>query len=1010
MLYQAIRKFLFCLLLLCTQQSIAWGHATYTNEPAGSTPIAECAFDTADFCNAQKGGLAIDRWFDFYNSGVFETDGGDTISPPGTINAILPYTGPCNNGGVSSLPCGIGGMHFGYITGAAQREIFVGTNIWIPSGYGCNLSGSSKWLFVRDVDNPQGFIQTNGVFYIRGCGATKQVIFSHNGGNHDNSHTCGEHLGLTCFPNAGPGTITEGTWAKVEACIRSSSSLTSRDGVVKWWVNGVLAGSYTNFNYGNGNVNEVIYQQTWDGFGNGQGFTQTIRQRFGDIYISAVPAGGCSGVPVTPDTIAPTQVTGASISNITASSMILSWTAAVDNVGVAGYNIERCTGVGCTSYVSLQSTTGTGVSRGITGLSPATSYSFRIKGRDAAGNVSAQYSIPVTATTLSPGSGTVVRNTLATDNFNRADNADLGTAWDGDYYVTGATAPLRILNNKLSGSVATTKEGNETYNAVTLPSDHWGQVTLATWAADANKRYAWVNVRAGAPQVPSYYQCQAVRNDASGYTVIIERENGNGVYTNLETGSGVVWAAGDTLTCEAIGLSPTIINLYRNGTLALSASDNNSLTGLRTGAGIWTASLAAVELDDFLTGDFTGTALPVITSAETDTTGANITWAGGPVSIRVNYDAGQQVVSVASLVNGRFNFVWPIDTTFACFFAIDAQGNVNTLTSDYVCTTVVPGTSDITPPTVSGPSPSGTLAAGTTATTLGVVTSEAAVCKYATSAGVAYSAMTGTFMTPVSSTQHSASVTGLSNNTTYTYYVKCTDPAGNITPADTVLSFSVNASPTDIIAPTQPTAVVGTALNANQVQLSFTPATDDAGVAGYQVFACITDSCITYDLVANGGGSPIIVNGLQSNTSYNFKLRAFDAVQNLGDFSSVVVVITPILDTIAPSRLLNLVATRTGYDAFLLTWDPGTDDNQIAGAAIEICVGDGCNVFKLQYIATGRTSITINGLASQLPYYFRGKHIDSAGNVSEEYSELAKGEPFPLQSGTVQGVCACQIP
>ena len=359
---------------------------------------------------------------------------------------------------------------------------------------------------------------------------------------------------------------------------------------------------------------------------------------------------------------------------------------------------------------------------------------------------------------------------------------------------------------------------------------------------------------------------------------------------------------------------------------------------------------------------------------------------------------------------GALIFIWPIDTTFACFFAIDAQGNVNTLTSDYICTTVVPSTSDITPPSVSGPSPSGALAAGTTATTLGVVTSEVAVCKYATSAGVAYSEMIGVFMTPVSSTQHSASVTGLSDNTTYTYYVKCADSAGNITPADTVLSFSVNASPTDIIAPTQPTVVVGTALNANQVQLSFTPATDAVGVAGYQVFACITDSCFTYDLVANGGGSPIIVNGLQSNTRYNFKLRAFDAVQNLGDFSSVVAVITPILDTISPSRLLNLVATRTGYDAFLLTWDPGTDDNQIAGAAIEICVGDGCNVFKLQYIATGRTSITINGLASQLPYYFRGKHIDSAGNVSEEYSELAKGEPFPLQSGTVQGVCACQIP
>ncbi len=56
------------------------------------------------------------------------------------------------------------------------------------------------------------------------------------------------------------------------------------------------------------------------------------------------------------------------------------------------------------------------------------------------------------------------------------------------------------------------------------------------------------------------------------------------------------------------------------------------------------------------------------------------------------------------------------------------------------------------------------------------------------------------------------------------------------------------------------------------------------------------------------------------------------------------------------------------------------------------------------------TVFPAGGLASQLPYYFRGKHIDIAGNVSEEYSEPAKGVPFPLASGNVQGLCACQVP
>lgn len=1002
-----MKKLLFCLLFIGSLPLTASGHPYFTNEPAGSRFIAECPLDPT-VCNATQGFVAVGRWYNLYSNGTFYSDAGEPGSPSTAFKSILPYTGTCL--GPPPLACATGGSQLGHIDSQANREYFVGLTFKVNASYTCSSVGKSKTFFMRTIDAPFGFETTNGVFLIEGCGATKSWIFSHNTAQNDNSHTCALDLGLACYPNVGSGSFPVDTWVKIEACIRSSSHNAARDGALVAWLNGNPMMRYTDLNYGNGNTNEWVQNETWDGYYNGQGFTATAEQHFGHVYISAPPPGGCTGVPPVQDTIAPTQVGGVAISNISSSSIGLSWNPSTDNVGIAGYNVEMCTGQACLTYAAKQSTTGIGTSIAITGLSPATPYSFRIKARDAAGNVSAQYSTPVSATTLSPNGGGVTRNTLATDNFNRADGTDLGSGWDGDYYVTGATAPLQIVSNKVRAGVASTKESNETYNAVALPTDQWAQVTLSTWAADATQRYAWVNLRAGAPQVPSYYQCQAARNDGSGYTTLVEREDGIGVSSYLLQDSSVTWAAGDTLSCEAIGLNPTIINVYRNGTLIGSASDNASLTNLRTGAGIWTAGLTAVEIDDFLAGDFTGVTLPRVTGANTDATGADITWTGGPVSIRVNYDGGQIVVPVSSLTGGRFNFIWPADTTFACFFGIDAQGNVNTITEDYVCDTVVPSTVDATPPTVSSPFPTGTLAAGTTSTTISVVTSEPAVCKFATSAGVSYVSMTGAFVTPVSTTQHSAVVSGLANNTTYTYYVKCADTTGNITASDTVLTFSVNASATDVTAPTAPSGLIATVLNANQVQLTFTPSTDAEGVAGYQAFACVTASCITFELVANGGGSPIIVSGLQPNTGYSFKVRGFDAVQNLSTFSNIVEVTTPILDTVAPSRLMNLVATRTGYDSFNLSWDPGTDDNSVVGAAIEICVGDGCDVFKLQYIVTGRTSITINGLASQLPYYFRGKHIDSAGNVSEEYSELAKGEPFPLQSGTVQGVCACQIP
>lgn len=1001
-----MKKFLLSLLLVCLFPVFADATLTCANMPPGATVLANIHFDTTD---------GEGQMWDLYpGAGTITTQPGSdgnvtsSILLPGNITGgqQVIWPKPGNQQPLTNLySCFKWKMNADFL-GIRQMNklVFQAAQDWT---YGKNSINGLLGLPVRGIYPP----------YVNG-NPSLQMIFAPNSATtlYDNSHACAADFGLICYPNVNDTPVQRDTWYEVEFYTIASSCTTCRNATVKWWINGLLQGSYTNLNYGDGIVNEWQINHTWDGSGGLQCYNPTVWPVGRDCsqtsihYFDELRLASSNGVAPPADTIAPTQVTNVAVSGTSANTITLTWNPATDNIGIAGYNVEMCTGQACVSYAAKQSTSGTGTSVVITGLNPATPYSFRLKGRDNSGNVSAQYSTPVSATTTSPGSGVVVRNTLLTDNFNRADNTDLGAAWDGDYYITGATAPLQIVGNKVRAGVASTKESNETYNAVTLPLDQWAQVTLSTWAADGTQRYGWVNLRAAAPQTPSYYQCQAARNDSGGYTTLIEREDGLGVYSYLAQDSSVTWAAGDILRCEAIGVNPTIISVYRNGTLITSVSDNASLTNVRIGAGIWTANLTAVELDDFAGGDFTGVTLPRILSISTDATGADVTWSGGPVSIRVNTDQGQVIVPIASFPGGRYNFVWPPDTTFACMFGVDAQGNVNTITEDYQCDVVEPSTADITPPTVSSPTPAGALAAGTTGATIGVVTSEAASCRYATSAGVAYASMTNTMTAAVSSLQHTAVVSGLSNGGTYSFYIKCGDSAGNITSADTLVTFTVNNVATDTNAPTAPIALVPTILNANQVQLTFTLATDDTGVAGYQVFGCITLSCDTEVLVANGAGSPIIVSGLTPNTPYSFKVRAFDAVLNFGVFTSVVNITTPVLDTVAPDRMVGLTAVRTGYDSFLISWEPGVDDRGVVGSAIEICVGDGCTVFKLHFIAYSQTSVRITGLASQLPYYFRGKHIDSAGNVSEEYSELAKGEPFPLQSGTVQGVCACQIP
>ncbi|WP_415793661.1 reprolysin-like metallopeptidase, partial [Flavobacterium saliperosum] len=92
----------------------------------------------------------------------------------------------------------------------------------------------------------------------------------------------------------------------------------------------------------------------------------------------------------TSDTTAPSAPTSLSASGTTTTTTNLSWTAATDNVGVTGYEVYR----GTTLLGTVATTT-----YNVTGLTAATAYTFSVKAKDAAGNVSAA-SNTVNITTL----------------------------------------------------------------------------------------------------------------------------------------------------------------------------------------------------------------------------------------------------------------------------------------------------------------------------------------------------------------------------------------------------------------------------------------------------------------------------------------------------------------------------------------------------------------------------------------------------------------------------------
>ena len=98
---------------------------------------------------------------------------------------------------------------------------------------------------------------------------------------------------------------------------------------------------------------------------------------------------------------------------------------------------------------------------------------------------------------------------------------------------------------------------------------------------------------------------------------------------------------------------------------------------------------------------------------------------------------------------------------------------------------------DITPPVRSAALPGGPVAAGSTSTTLGLSTDEAATCRYGTAEGADYGDLPEVFPGSEGAVSHSVSLSGLTDNSIERYFSRCRDSLGNRNGDDFDLSFAV---------------------------------------------------------------------------------------------------------------------------------------------------------------------------------------------------------------------------
>ena len=613
-------------------------------------------------------------------------------------------------------------------------------------------------------------------------------------------------------------------------------------------------------------------------------------------YSNTATVTTAAAVPGAPTNLAATSASGSQIN--------LSWGPASEAGGtIAQYLIERCQGAGCSSFTQIATTAA--VTYADTGLTAATSYSYRVRAKDSVGT-NGPYSNVATTATAAPT----------------------------------ITAP---------GTLAASAAGP-------------GQISLS-WTA-------------------------ATETGGSVSQYLIERCQGAGCSNFAQIGTTAAAATAFTDT----GLSASTAYSYR-----VRARDAAGTTGPYSN--VASATTAAPTL----------TAPGALTASAASTSQINLSWTaatetGGSVSqylIERCQGAGcntfVQIGTAAAPATTYSDAGLTSSTSYSYRVrASDTAGTSGPYSNVATATTVAP---TITAPVLSA------TAAGTTQINLSwtaATESGGSVSQYlierCQGAGCGSFAQIATAAAPAGSYTDAA----VSASTSYSYRVRAQDGTGLNGPYSNTATAATGAA-----VPTAPAGLGASALSSTQVNLSWAQATESGGtIAQYLIERCQGASCSSFAQVGTATMLSFADTGLIGATAYSYRVRAKDALGTTGPYSNIATATTTAPSITAPASLSATAASSTQIN---LQWPAATETGgSISQYLIERCQGTGCSTFAQVATAAG-TTYNDAGLSAATSYTYRVRATD--GGNTGPYSPLASattaaggggGSPGPityLQSG-----------
>jgi hypothetical protein len=673
----------------------------------------------------------------------------------------------------------------------------------------------------------------------------------------------------------------------------------------------------------------------------------------------------------------PPSISGVAASSITTSGATITWTTNE----ASNTQVEYGTTTSYGSSTSINATMVTSHNDSLSGLSAGTTYNYRVKSRDAAGNLATSGNF--TFTTSAPPPPPPPSSSLVTA---YALNEGSGsTAADASGSGMTGTVTSASWNSQGRFGGALTFDGSSSKvrsSSLTLPTSF----TLMAWVSN--------------PSNSPYETIVSVGPDrdfhlSNGVIAFYSDSIGNWVF-----GSAI---ANNTWQHVALTYDGTNLRAYLNGTLRGSAqaaalpstsgivqvgafsngTDSDFFSGVIDEVRVYNRTLSQSEITNDMNSPLAGgspppadTAPPVISgvgSSGITSSGANISWTTNEASdTQVEYGTttsyGSSTSVNPSMVTGHGVSLNGLQSSRLYNYRVksrDAAGNLAT-SGNFTFTTSA--TADTTPPTISAIAASAITSSGATISWTTNESSDTQV-EYGTTTSYGSS----TTLNPSMVTGHSASLSGLQSNRLYNYRVKSRDAAGNLA---TSANFTFTTSSTaDTVAPVI-SAVVSSAITSVAATVSWTTnEPSDTQV----VYGATTSYGSSTVLDVTLGTSHLAVLGvLTPSTLYHYRVRSRDAAGNLATSADFTFTTSALLD-LTPPVISGVTASGITNSSATIAWTTNEGSNTQVNYGTTTSYGSSTS---LNTTMVTSHSASLSGLSANTLYHYRVRSTDAAGNLA----------------------------